>query len=279
MAATEKILASNLPRQSHLSATDVSKKKALGKAVRASLLPLLVLLGWQLASTQGLVSDQLFPAPLTILDEFFHLIRTGELTEHLRISLIRAALGFLIGGAAGLLLGILVGMFRQVEETVDPSVQMLRTIPLLAITPLFILWFGFGELSKVLLISLGAFFPMYVNTFQGVRNTDSKLVEVSRVLEFSRLKQVTRLILPSALPNVLLGLRLSLSVAWLCLVVAELMGADAGVGFLIQDARSFMRTDVVFVGIGIFAVVGKLSDSIVKWLEDRLLRWRDSYRG
>ncbi|MNO23146.1 putative aliphatic sulfonates transport permease protein SsuC [compost metagenome] len=272
-----KLLASN--PQSQQTAIGIFKKRSLSKTIRGILLPLIVLLSWQLASMQGLISDQLFPAPLTILDEFFHLIRTGELFPHLKISFIRAALGFLIGGGAGLLLGILVGMFRKIEETVDPSVQMLRTIPLLAVTPLFILWFGFGELSKVLLISLGSFFPMYVNTFLGVRNVDAKLIEVSRVLEFSRLKQVTRLILPSALPNVLLGLRLSLSVAWLVLVVAELMGADEGIGYLIQDARSFMQTDVVFVGIGIFAAIGKLSDSIVKWFEDRLLRWRDSYRG
>ncbi|MNI51125.1 putative aliphatic sulfonates transport permease protein SsuC [compost metagenome] len=126
---------------------------------------------------------------------------------------------------------------------------------------------------------MGAFFPMYVNTFLGVRSVDSKLFEVAKVLEFSRYKQITTLVLPSALPNVLLGLRLSLSTAWLCLVVAELMGADQGVGYLIQDARSFMRTSVVFVGIFIFAFVGKLSDSLVRLLEGRLLKWRDSYKG
>lgn len=126
---------------------------------------------------------------------------------------------------------------------------------------------------------MGAFFPMYVNTFLGVRNVDVKLFDVSRVLEFNRLQQVTKLVLPAALPNVLLGLRLSLSFAWLCLVVAELMGADSGVGYLIQDARSFMRTEVVFLGICLFAAVGKLSDSLVRVLENRLLRWQDSYRG
>lgn len=276
MAVTEKLLAPG-----KLAALARKPKPGINRAkiIRGSLPPVIVLLSWQIASMQGLVTEQLFPAPLSIIDEFFHLIGTGELLLHLKVSLLRACLGFLIGGGTGLLLGILVGMFRKAEETLDPSIQMLRTIPLLAVTPLFILWFGFGELSKVLLISLGAFFPMYVNTFLGVRNLDSKLYEVSKVMEFSRLKQVTRLVLPSALPNILLGLRLSLSVAWLCLVVAELMGAEAGVGFLIQDARSFMRTDVVFVGIAIFAIVGKLSDSIVKWLENRLLRWRDSYRG
>lgn len=141
------------------------------------------------------------------------------------------------------------------------------------------MWFGFGELSKVLLISLGAFFPLYVNSFLGVRNVDIKLFEVARVLEFGRYRQLTKLVLPAALPNILLGIRLSLSISWLCLVTAELLGADIGIGFMIQDARSFMQTDIVFVGITIFAIVGKASDSIVRFLEVRMLRWQDSYKG
>ncbi|GAB1154455.1 ABC transporter permease [Paenibacillus illinoisensis] len=234
---------------------------------------------WQILSSTGTISTQLFSSPSLILRQYWELSLSGELLHHLRISLVRALLGFLLGGSCGLLLGLFVGMFRKVEETVNPTVQMLRTVPLLAITPLFILWFGFGELSKVLLISLGAFFPLYVNTFLGVRNVDAKLFEVARVLEFSRFSQMMRLVLPAALPNVLLGIRLSLTIAWLCLVTAELLGADTGVGFMIQDARAFMQTDIVFVGITIFAIVGKLSDSIVRFFEIKLLRWQDSYKG
>ena len=244
-----------------------------------SLLPVSVLLIWQFASWRGLVSDLLFPSPLAILKEFWLLLESGELFRHLGVSLQRALIGFGLGGTSGLLIGLLVGMFRRAEDLLDPTIQMIRTVPLLAVTPLFILWFGFGELSKNLLIALGAFFPMYVNTFLGVRNVDAKLFEVAKVLEFTRFQQVTKLVLPAALPNVLLGLRLSLSVAWLCLVVAELMGSDQGVGYMIQDARSFMRTGVVFVGIAIFAAVGKLSDSFVRVLEHRLLKWQDSFKG
>lgn len=243
------------------------------------ILPVVVIIAWQLSSSLGLVSELLFPSPVSIFKDFISMLQSGELIHHLKISVVRAALGFAIGGGLGLLTGMLVGMFQRAEQILDPTVQMLRTVPLLAITPLFILWFGFGELSKVLLIAMGAFFPLYVNAFLGVRSVDSKLFDVARVLEFSRYKQVTKLIIPAAMPQVLLGLRLSLSSAWLCLVVAELMGADQGIGFLIQDARSFMRTGVVFVGIVIFAVVGKLSDSLVKLLERRLLSWRDSYKG
>ncbi len=247
--------------------------------IRGAILPVLILSIWQILSSTGTISTQLFSSPALILRQYWELSLSGELLHHLRISLVRALLGFLLGGSCGLLLGLFVGMFRKVEETVNPTVQMLRTVPLLAITPLFILWFGFGELSKVLLISLGAFFPLYVNTFLGVRNVDAKLFEVARVLEFSRFSQMMRLVLPAALPNVLLGIRLSLTIAWLCLVTAELLGADTGVGFMIQDARAFMQTDIVFVGITIFAIVGKLSDSIVRFFEIKLLRWQDSYKG
>lgn len=249
------------------------------KLLMGSLLPLIICGSWQYVSGTGIVDAMMFPAPSSIIKEFYEMIVSGELFRHLEISVLRALLGFLLGGSLGLIFGLTVGMFSKVEEIVDPTVQMIRTVPLLAITPLFILWFGFGETSKILLIALGAFFPLYVNTFLGVRNVDSKLFDVARVLEFKKVNQMIRLVLPAAMPNVLLGLRLSISIAWLVLVVAELMGADRGIGYLIQDARSFMRTEVVFIGIILFAAVGKLTDSLVRVLERRLLKWRDSYKG
>lgn len=246
---------------------------------KGSLLPVGLLILWQGVSTLGWADPALFPAPVSIAKELYQLLLSGELWDNLKISMARALGGFFLGGTAGLVLGLFVGMHQRAEEYIDPTVQMLRTIPLLAITPLFILWFGFGELSKVLLIALGSFFPMYVNAFLGVRNVDAKLFEVAKVLEFSQSKQIRKLLLPAAMPNILLGLRLSLSISWMVLVVAELMGADRGVGYLIQDARSFMRTEVVFIGILLFAAVGKISDSLVRLLEARLLKWQDSYKG
>ncbi|MDQ0901233.1 ABC transporter permease [Paenibacillus sp. V4I7] len=246
---------------------------------RGAVLPVTVLIIWQIFGSTGMISKTLLPTPIEIWLAFYDLLISGELFKHLKISIWRAAVGFLLGGSLGLIFGLLVGLFRRFEHSVDPTVQMLRTIPHLAITPLFILWFGFGEFSKVLLIAKGAFFPLYVQTFLGIRNVDSKLFDVARILEFSKFKQITKLVLPAALPNILLGLRLSIGVAWLGLVVAEIMGSSEGVGYLIMDARQFSQTAVVFVGIMIFAFVGKGSDSLVRILEKRLLKWRDSFNG
>lgn len=204
---------------------------------------------------------------------------TGELTHHLGVSMGRAGIGFLIGGVLGLLFGVLTGLFRSVEYVLDPSVQVLRLVPHLAIAPLIILWFGFGEMSKVVIIMTGSFFPLYINTFMGIRNVDNKLFEVARVLGFSPYQKLRRLILPAALPGILLGLRLSLAVAWIGLVVAELIGSQSGIGFLINEAKQNSNTEVVFVGIIIFAIVGKLIDSLFRIIERKFLFWRDSYEG
>lgn len=249
------------------------------KILKGSIFPIVLLIVWELAGVLGVVSDVLLPRPSAILASFGELFVNGNLLGHLEISLWRALGGFILGGGLGLLLGLFVGFNRNMEETLDPSLQMLRTIPHLAVIPLFILWFGFGEASKILLIAKGAFFPLYVNTFLGIRGVDSKLFAVTKVLQFSKWKQITHLILPAALPNILLGVRLSLGAAWLGLVAAELMGSSEGVGYLIMDARQFSQTSIVFVGVIIFAVFGKLSDSIVKLFEKKLLKWQDNFQG
>ncbi|RKN76047.1 ABC transporter permease [Paenibacillus ginsengarvi] len=258
--------------------TSLRKEKWADLAI-GSILPVLVLLGWQLAGDYGLISTFFLPTPRAIAESFGRLAASGELAEHLGVSLGRAAAGFALGGGLGLLCGIVTGTMRRAEHLLDPSFQLLRMIPHLAVAPLFILWFGFGELSKVLIIAKGAFFPLYVHTFLGIRSVDKKLVEVTEVLRFSRSRQIWRLIVPSALPNILLGLRLSLAVSWLGLVVAELIGSQSGIGFLINFARQSSATDIIFVGVILFAVVGKLVDSFVRQLERRLLGWRDSFDG
>jgi sulfonate transport system permease protein len=247
--------------------------------MRGMFLPVLIVVVWQLAGTFLQISNTVLPTPIDILVSFQELIVSGELFGHLQISVTRALMGFLLGATLGLFFGTTTGLSNKTEQFIDPSLQMLRTVPHLALAPLFILWFGLDELSKILLIALSAFFPVYVNTFLGIRGVDKKLFDVARILEFTRWKQVTKLILPACLPNILLGIRLSLGAAWLGLVVSELMGASEGIGYLIMDARQFSRTDIVFVGIIIFAIGGKLTDSIVRLLESKLLKWRDSYEG
>ncbi|WP_151737374.1 ABC transporter permease ['Paenibacillus yunnanensis' Narsing Rao et al. 2020] len=253
-----------------------------GKAAIAGyglLLPAALLIAWQTLGHYGIISEMLFPTPLTIAESFAQLAAGGDLWDHFRISAVRAASGFLLGGGLGLLFGLLVGLFRQTEKLLDPSLQMIRMIPSLAVVPLFILWFGIGEESKVLLIAKGAFFPLYINTFMGIRGTDNKLFEVARVLGFSRSQQILRLVLPAAVPNIMLGVRLSLGLSWLGLVVAELIASTSGIGYMMSDARQFADTPVVFVGIIVFAAAGLISDTAVRLLERRLLRWKDSYQG
>ncbi|MEC0092241.1 ABC transporter permease [Paenibacillus macquariensis] len=254
------------------------KNRGLSIQVSNALLSILLII-WEVAGALGKLNPILLPRPSTIIREFVSLTASGELAMHLGVSTWRALLGFLLGGGLGLAAGIWVGFSYKTERLLDPSLQMLRTLPHLAIAPLFILWFGFGEASKILLIAKGCFFPLYVNTFLGIRSVDGKLFDVGRVLQFSHWQMITKLIVPASLPNIFLGIRLSISVAWLGLVVAEMMGSSTGIGFLINDARSFSLTSVVFVGIIVFAIVGKLSDSLVKLIERRMLRWQDSYKG
>lgn len=251
----------------------------VNKLLVALIVPAIVIAVWQLIGSIGLVAKTVLPAPWDIVLAGKNLIDSGLLFSHMQISIYRAASGFFIGGGLGLLFGIIVGLSTRSENLLDPSLQMIRTVPHLAVAPLFILWFGLGDLSKVLLIAMGAFFPLYVNTFLGIRRVDAKLFDVAKILEFSRWKQVRLLILPGALPNILLGVRLSLGAAWLSLVVAELMGSTEGVGYMIMDARQFSNTDIVFVGIIIFAVVGKLTDSLVRLMERHFLKWQDTYKG
>jgi sulfonate transport system permease protein len=247
--------------------------------VIGAVVPLLFLVIWQVSGDFGLFSPSFLPTPLQIAAEFRSLIASGELSQHLSISLQRAVIGFLIGGSIGLLFGFLVGFVQKLEFMLDPSFQMLRMIPHLAIAPLIILWFGFGEVSKIVIIANGAFFPMYIYTFLGIRNVDHKLFEVAKVLNFSKSKQIFRLILPAALPGILLGVRLSVAISWLGLVVAELIGSQEGIGFLINYGKQNSSAELIFVGVIIFAVIGKLVDSLVRWLERRWLSWRDSFQG
>ncbi|GGR20208.1 ABC transporter permease subunit [Deinococcus ruber] len=238
------------------------------------LLPLALLLVWQVASSVGWLNVRVLPAPLAVVLAAWELLRNGQLEHHFLISLARAGTGVLIGSGLGLTLGLLNGTSRPAYLLLDSSFQMLRTIPSLALIPLVIVWFGIGESGKVFLIVLATFFPVYLNTLHGVRSIDARLTEMARVYGLGARETFRRVILPGALPSVLVGLRYALGISWLALVVSESFGASSGIGFLAMDAREFFRTDVIVLSIVIYALIGKVADALVRGLERRLLPWQ-----
>jgi len=196
------------------------------------------------------------------------------LPANLLVSFWRVALGLGIGVSLGLALGLVAGLSKRGEGLVDPLMQIKRTIPVVALSPLFIVWFGIGETPKIALIAFASIFPVYLNLYSGIRGTDLRLLEGARSLGLSRAAQVWHVILPGALPSLLVGLRYSLSVSVLVLVVAEQINASAGLGYLINNARDFMRTDIILVCLMIYAGLGLAADGLVRAIERRALVWR-----
>jgi sulfonate transport system permease protein len=246
---------------------------------RRVVVPLALVLLWQAGSSAGVISAATLASPLDVVHTGWDLAASGDLARNLAVSLRRAGVGLLLGGTAGLVLGIAAGLFRLGEELVDATMQMLRTIPFLALVPLFILWFGIGEASKVAVVAFGTAFPIYLNTYAGIRNVDDRLVESARVAGVGRWGMVREVVVPGALPSILVGLRYSLGIAVIALVVAEQINAAEGIGALMSEAREFLRTDVIVVCLVIYSLLGLAADLIVRLLERRLLAWRRSFRG
>lgn len=238
------------------------------------LSPVALLALWQLGSAIGLIPQDVLPAPSLIVDAGVELARNGQLADALHVSTVRVVEGLVLGGAIGLAVGVAVGLSRWLESTVDPPMQMIRALPHLGLIPLFILWFGIGELPKVLLVALGVVFPLYLNTFSAIRQVDPKMIETAQVLGFSFLQRFTRILVPSTAPQVLVGVRQSLAIAWLTLIVAEQINADKGIGFLINNARDFLRIDIIIFGLTVYALLGIITDAIVRLIERRALGYR-----
>jgi sulfonate transport system permease protein len=241
--------------------------------------PLALLALWQLASSTGLIAGRTLAAPSQVLASFWELTADGALQHHLLVSLGRVAKGMTLALLAGGTLAVLAGLSRLGEYVIDAPMQMLRTLPVLALIPFFIIWFGIGETPKVALVAVAAAFPIYLTVYAGIRGVDVKLIELSKVLELSRAALIRHVILPSALPTALVGLRYALGVSWLILVAAEQVNATSGIGYLMNDARDFMRTDILVVGLLVYALLGLVVDILVRWLERRLLAWRPSFVG
>ncbi|RON52105.1 ABC transporter permease [Pseudomonas frederiksbergensis] len=241
------------------------------------LSPIALLLLWELASQFGLIPQRVIAAPSQIGGTLWAMIISGELGKHLLVSLQRALLGLSIGVSVGVVAALITGLSKRGEVILDSPMQMLRTIPSLALVPLFILWFGIGEFTKIALIVTGTTFPVYLNLFSGIRNIDPKLIEAANTLGLNRRELIWHVILPGSLPSFFVGLRYSLGISWLALVFVEQINTTAGIGFLASDARDFMRTDVIVICLLIYSVLGLLIDGLIRTLERFALAWRPSF--
>jgi ABC-type nitrate/sulfonate/bicarbonate transport system, permease component len=251
--------------------------QALARALAPWIVPVLLIVVWQLASQNGWLSSRVLPAPLAVVQAAWELACSGELWKHVGVSTWRALVGFAIGGGLGLLLGLLTGTFRTAATLLDSTLQMVRNVPALALIPLVILWFGIDETAKLFLVSLGVFFPVYLNTYHGIRSVDTGLVEMARSYGLSGWQLYREVILPGALPGILVGVRFALGLMWVVLIVAETISAQSGIGYMTMNAREFLQTDVVLVGILLYALLGKLADWLSRGLERYWLRWHPGY--
>ncbi|RRS00935.1 ABC transporter permease [Aquabacterium soli] len=240
--------------------------------------PLLLLASLETAVRLGWVPSHLLPAPSDLLVTLWHL-GTEVVGAHVLASTTRVAVGFGIGASLALVIGAAVGLKRPLEHLLDPSFQALRAIPSLAWVPLLLLWLGIDESPKIVLIAIGAFFPVYLGVSAGLRDVDRKLVEVARMAGLSSAALARRVLLPAALPSIMTGVRNGLSLAWMFMVAAELIAATKGLGYLLTDGRETGRADLVLSAIVLLAVLGKLSDSALRWWERRLLSWRDTFES
>jgi ABC-type nitrate/sulfonate/bicarbonate transport system permease component len=241
------------------------------------LFPVLLILFWQCGSFIGWINTRVLPSPVEVFASLFRLAATGELWDNLRVSCLRAGAGFFIGGALGLSLGFATATSRRLEILLDSSLQMFRTIPHLALTPLVIIWFGIGEQAKIFLILCGVMFPIYLNTFHGIRSVDPLLINMGRVYGLGRRELWRQIILPGALPSILVGVRFSLGVMWMTLIVAEAIAASSGIGYMATNAREMMQTDVMVLSILLYALLGKLADVLARALERRWLSWKPEF--
>lgn len=240
------------------------------------LVPIALVLLWQALAQAGVIPVRILPAPTQILEAAKRLTLSGELMRHVQISSWRALTGFVIGGSIGLVLGVLNGLFPIAEKLLDSSIQMVRNVPHLALIPLVILWFGIDDQARIFLVILGVFFPIYINTFHGIRSIDPNLIEMGRVYGLRPRELFWQIILPGSLSSVLVGLRYALGLMWLTLIVAETIAANSGIGYMAMNAREFMQTDVVVLSILLYALLGKLADSAVRLLERWWLPWHPS---
>jgi sulfonate transport system permease protein len=241
--------------------------------------PALLLICWQVVTGAGLVSSRSLSSPASVVRAANELWTTGELQRNLAASLYRVGWGLVAGVAVGLVIAVIAGFFRLGEDILDSSMNVLRTVPVVALLPLIIVWMGIGEPAKIFLIAVGTAFPVYINTFSAIRGIDVKLVEAGRAFGLGRLGLIRRVIVPGAFPGFLVGLRWSWGVSWLLLIFAEQVNASRGIGYLMTQAQSWNRTDMIIMGVVVYGLLGLLGDGLVRLLEATLLSWRRGFVG
>lgn len=256
-----------------------ARRVRVPRLARRAVGPVAVLALWQLVCSQGIFSSVEMASPVAVVQAGRQLWAQGELQSNLLISLQRVAEGLVLGVAAGVLLALVCGLFWLGEDLLDPVIQAARAVPILGLVPLVIIWFGVGETPKVFLIALGCLFPVYINTYAAIRGVDMKLVEAGQTFGLNRRGLVGKVILPAALPGFLTGLRFALVGTWIVDVVAEEINAQSGLGYLINQAQTTNRTDIMFLCLAIYAVLGVLADALVRLLERTLLAWRHGFGG
>ncbi|TLS39385.1 ABC transporter permease [Pseudalkalibacillus caeni] len=240
-----------------------------------SILPVILIIVWEALSRAGVIPAYQLPSPTAIVDKIIELAEKGTLWGHVGITTYRIFLGFLLGTAAAVIIGSFVGFYNRVEQLLDPMIQAFRSIPSLAWVPLFILWMSIGEASKVALIAVGVFFPVYLNIVSGISGVDRKLIEVGKMYGFTNFQLVKRIILPASLPSFLVGMRSGLGLGWMFVVAAELMGASQGLGYLLVVGQNTYSPDLIIASIVLFAILGKVTDALLKRLEYKALHWQD----
>ncbi|RYZ10129.1 MAG: ABC transporter permease subunit [Myxococcales bacterium] len=257
---------------SRRAALELARRRA--RPVLPWVAPVVLVLLWELSSRRGWISADLAPAPLDVLRAAISATKHQQLLTHLLVSTGRAGLGTLIGSAIGLTLGLATGLSRPLQLLLDGPLQMLRAVPALALVPLVILWFGLGETAKIFIVVVTVVFPVYLNTFHGVRSVDPQLVEMARVYDVRGFALYREVILPGALPSILVGLRFALGMSWLVIIIAETLGATSGLGYLAGNARDFMQMDMLVLTIVLWGMLGKGADLLARGLERWLLPWQ-----
>lgn len=254
----------------------ISVTPFLKHVIVSSIFPVIILFIWEFLSRIGVFESYQLPAPSAVLVKAVSLYQSGELLPHIVTTFTRVLIGFGLGTAVAVTLSILVGFWPLLEKLIDPTIQALRQIPSLAWVPLFILWMGIGETSKVTMIAVGVFFPVYLNVLTGIVTIDRKWLEVGKVFGLSTRQKITKIILPAVFPAFFTGVRTGLGLGFMFVVAAELMGASEGLGYLLVLGQNTLQPDTILVSIILFAIIGKVTDGSLKLIEQRLLHWQDT---